>query len=520
MNSFEAEQHLRFFGICDSPVCWMFEGYAGGYGSCYLGEQVIYKEIKCVGKGDPYCEHVGKTLKEWGDEISSELPYYEETKINEELEVANKIIQHKNLQLQKAFDVLEQLTHLVAIGEGLKGITKTLSEMINGTILVFDNKIQTLVTYACAGMSYVTLQKEISEFLRNLMSSPIKRQEFDGLIAKKTPIWVDFKIQKEVYPCAFAPIAVKDELLGFIVAIPSNRTKQDFIMAIQHSAGVYAFELNKQKTIADLEQQFRGNFLDSLISENTSDEEMLKVWAFRLGYDISAAHNIIVMGVDYSITKGHNSEEITINSKDSFLEFINHFITIRCQSILYGQVKNMMVFLLPGDNMADRKNINDFITQLRTTTNRNFPRISVFFGVGRVITELSDYPKSYHQAVRALEIVRLFNKINGVVFYDDLGSLALLFGVNNKTELLYFMEKTLGPLIQYDNKYNGELLKTLEQYLDNNSIQETSKETALSVSGIKYRLNKIKELGYDLHSQQGKFDLRIALNIWKIKQIV
>ncbi|TCX51684.1 XylR N-terminal domain-containing protein [Dehalobacter sp. 14DCB1] len=511
INSFEAEQHLRFFGTHDRPVCWTLIGYASGYASaCFFPERVYYKEIKCIGKGDPYCECVGKTLDEWGDEISSELPYYEEQKINEELEAANIRIQQQHLHLQKILDIQEQLTNTVLNGQGLEGITKTLADIINGYILVFDNKIQTLVSSDFHKMPGEILKKMIEEFFWELMRCPSKKKKSDTLMIKKEPLWTTFKIENQNYDVVFVPIVVRYETIGLIVAVQLDGAINEFILDIQHVANAYALELIKQKTIVDLEQQYRGEFLESLFSENISSKENVKAWAFRLGHDISERHIVVVMRADSVLKKEINSE---------IFELIYNFLNFSYPSVLCGQLKDKVIFLLPNRKFEGRKNIEDFIICLKQKLGTYSNKICIFIGVGQATSEFSDYSRSYHQAVRALEIGRMFEKDNEAIFYDELGSLALLFESNNKQELLDFMERTLAPLIKYDAKFNGELIKTLGQYLNNENIQKTSKEYALSVSGLKYRLNKIKDLGYDLKSQQRRFDLRLALSIYKMKQM-
>lgn len=512
-NSFEAEQHLRHFGTHDEPVCWMMIGYAGGYGSACEGERVFYKETKCIGKGDPYCEFIGKTMEEWGTDITDDLPYYDERKINEELETANRIIKKQHLQLQRALDIQEHLTNQVLSGEGLQGITKSLADNINGSVLVYDNRIRTLVSYIPESMLKYNLDRNIKEFVNNLMSSSIREQQYTILMTDKLPIYVDLVFNNQVYPSVFVPIVVKDEILGFITAVQRDKTDQDSIMAIKHSAGVYALELVKQKTIIDLEQLFHGEFLENLLLKTSSDESTLKIWALRLGHDISLGHNVIALGINY---KKEDNGNLWINE---LWETINEFSKTHFPTILCGQLRNNLIFIKPYEDKSGKKNIIEFITRLREKIHMDFPQISVYLGISPVVNKIVDFPKSYSQALRALDIVMTFSKQDGDIFYEDLGSLALLFEANNKQELLEFMERKLSALIKHDKKYSSELLKTLEQYLDNKSIRETSKESALSVSGLKYRLNKIKELGYDLQSQQERLDLRLALNIWKLREL-
>ena len=66
LDSFEAEQHLQQYGIGGRPVCWTLEGYASGYASEFLGEDVICIETHCRAKGDHGCRFELKPVKEWG----------------------------------------------------------------------------------------------------------------------------------------------------------------------------------------------------------------------------------------------------------------------------------------------------------------------------------------------------------------------------------------------------------------------------------------------------------------------
>jgi PAS domain S-box-containing protein len=65
-DSFEAEQHLQQYGIGNRPVCWTLEGYASGYASEFLGEDVVCLETQCRAKGDPTCRFELRPVAEWG----------------------------------------------------------------------------------------------------------------------------------------------------------------------------------------------------------------------------------------------------------------------------------------------------------------------------------------------------------------------------------------------------------------------------------------------------------------------
>ncbi len=79
-GSWEAESHLQEFGAGDDPACWSLVGYASGYTSRFLGRPTIFREVKCVCRGDPKCVIVGKPAQAWDDD--DYLAYFEPENID------------------------------------------------------------------------------------------------------------------------------------------------------------------------------------------------------------------------------------------------------------------------------------------------------------------------------------------------------------------------------------------------------------------------------------------------------
>lgn len=520
-NSFEAEQHLRYFGVHDSPVCWILTGYAGGYASAVLDHRVIYKEVKCVGKGDPYCQVVGKAVEEWGDEIEQEQSYYEELKISEELEAAHRRINQQHQILQKAFNINQALTSLVLKGEGLPGITQTLSKIIKGPILVFDNKIQNLDVYPSQDEVVQKLQKKVQKYLLKVLESSQTRMEKNILIVEKSPLRIEIGVDNATYYCTIFTIIAAEKIMGFVAAARTENYEHelDFLIAIERSANVYALELIKQRSVVDLEQQVRGDFVATLLHEHYTNVETLKAWGLRLGYKIDRPHLVLVMGIRKYDNIRYNSEEKVLQMKNELLKIANSYFKVYSPGTLCGKLEEQIIILLPAAVTGEKKNVQNLIRGLENNMKSYFPRLSICIGAGRVVNNASDYVLSYQQAIKTLSVSALLESQNQILFFDDLGSLAVLLEARNKKELLDFMEQKLRPLLAYDQNNFSTYIETLDAYLNSNTIQKTAQELSLSVSGLKYRLNKIAELGYNVHSAQERFDLQLALNIFKIRTI-
>lgn len=66
-NSVEAERHVAAFGLSNTPVCWMQQGYANGYLTSFLGRPMLVREVECKGMGHATCKIIGKALDQWED---------------------------------------------------------------------------------------------------------------------------------------------------------------------------------------------------------------------------------------------------------------------------------------------------------------------------------------------------------------------------------------------------------------------------------------------------------------------
>jgi two-component system, NtrC family, response regulator HydG len=101
-ESYEAEQHLLHRGLSDEPVCWSLCGFASGYLTRVNRREIFCLEEKCVGKGDAYCQVLGRPKEEWGEEIASHLPYFKGDCLSEALrEVALRLRRAENKLLTR-----------------------------------------------------------------------------------------------------------------------------------------------------------------------------------------------------------------------------------------------------------------------------------------------------------------------------------------------------------------------------------------------------------------------------------
>lgn len=522
-NSYEAEQHVQLLGVQEHPVCWTLVGYASGYGSAYLGRQVIYRETACAGRGDPYCRFEGRSLEQWGDAIAAELPYYKEEKIAEQLEQAYEKIRLQHGLLQQTAAIHEELTRLVLEGKGLQKISVSLSRLIGQPVVVEGHDHRVLAVHPKgayrpggpdSALGPVGLAAGDRRMAGRLQALANQRRH------AVMPALPHLGLPD---PWVAAPIVTGNRVMGYVSLLLAGGPIGDLAhMVLERATSVYALDLLKQRAVAEAEQRILGDLLDSLISGELQDADMVLRRARHLGLDLDSPHQVIVLEVT-----GLSAIAAADDPADSRLQADRSRLLDTVQQAL-GSLSpgsaatvrgNMLVVLYRhprrGSKGAEAARI--LIERLQAAV----PEAVVNAGVGTVCAHVGDYAVSFTRARQALEILRGFAQQGRALDFADMGAYTLLFSLPNKRDLLDWARRTLGPLLEYDQKKKGQLLYTLETYLLSDcSLSRTAEATNLHISGLKYRLSRIEKLlGMDLARVQTRFDLYLALMVIRVADV-
>lgn len=133
------------------------------------------------------------------------------------------------------------------------------------------------------------------------------------------------------------------------------------------------------------------------------------------------------------------------------------------------------------------------------------------FAVGKFVKDLTKIHESYQTALDTLYISR--NIETSSYFYDELYVFHLIYKMQKHTNLEEMIQDYLLPLMEFDEKQGGELLETLEVYLQSNgSKQETAKRLFIVRQTLYHRLRKIESLiGKDFMNGQNRLALEFML---------
>jgi purine catabolism regulator len=120
----------------------------------------------------------------------------------------------------------------------------------------------------------------------------------------------------------------------------------------------------------------------------------------------------------------------------------------------------------------------------------------------------------FHEARCALEATAIANGARPeVASHRDLGAFTLLLSVQDTEALKLYCETVLGPIEGSDARYGGELLRSLEAFIERNGHWErAASDCFCHRHTLRYRIKRIEELtGRDLSRAHDRVELWLAL---------
>src|SRR5690606_4258189 len=107
-NSYEVQQHLHHYGAAAEPVCWSLVGYASGYASACLGEEVYFREVACAAQGASRCRVLGRLAPAWGAELDALRADFQGVDLREEMDRLSAAVRRQARELARRERLLER----------------------------------------------------------------------------------------------------------------------------------------------------------------------------------------------------------------------------------------------------------------------------------------------------------------------------------------------------------------------------------------------------------------------------
>jgi len=495
-KSFEAAQYVRNFGKSPCPVCHTLTGYATGYIKALVGEEVFFKELQCEGEGAPCCIWEGRLLVDWQDEADSFFYTRKELPLIQELEQTNeKLLQEKHT-LALVTNIHTDLTDEIIKGNSMDAILEIVNRQTRLPVVVEDAHRQVVALRGISPETYERIKRQIQP------ASPEKQA-----IHKPTVC------QGKGGTRLVAPIFLLDKIAGYCTFLyEGERTPKYEIdsMIMGRFATICSLLFLKEKTALESMERVKGYFLEEIIRGKYLSAHEIMRKADYLQLDLSDDYHVVFLA--YHFTAPCAEQELTLQ-KHTF-EAVSAFFSEKSLHVLIGQQPDSVIILIT-EKQLHKQGIESVAQALLFFLKKETKHAAFAAGISSRSTNILEAGVAVEEARAA---ARFSSRNEPVSPFHELGMIGVLINEQNEKAIRKMIRETLGVLYENADSHHMILLETLYQFLLNGgNLEQTADKLALSISGLRYRMNKIADvLGGDLRDPHVQFELLIALKALKI----
>ena len=395
--------------------------------------------------------------------------------VNTEFETTNRTLATSVLRLQRQLKVHEMLAAAEAAEIGEQGIVDALHELTELPVALED-KFGNLRNWSGPGRP--------ADYAKD---APEQRESsLRELATHAGPARIGDRLLILVQPRA--------EILGVLALIdPDRRATEDSVFALRCGSAALASELAHQRHLGEIELNVRCDLVDDLLAGTDPDGAYAR--ADALGHDLRRPHYVVVVQstgrAEGALGGASGRAAVALN--------LNY---------LQGWHAGLVVLLVDGrpDPRALDRVISDHLG-----------RKTSVIGIGSRCEVPADFPQSFAEARRALNIRLRSASPEGASAFDELGFYRLIDAAHRAGAVEGFVREWLGALLDYDESRNSELVLTLSHYLEcGGSYSESAATLHIHRSTLRYRLSRIREItGVDLRDVDNRFNLHAATRAWR-----
>jgi purine catabolism regulator len=433
-------------------------------------------------------------------EVSYEVPFIAITEA-----AFTQLVNEQYAVLRRALTAQERLERIVLSERGLDALVAALATLIGAAVLVFDSRGEPIMQRAFRRTidpeAVAALQSEIRGRTRRREARAFMPPVDEGNQGLALPVAADGAPQGG----APGPVRVPE---AWLVAIKDSGPLSDFDRLTLHQAvTIVALELLRARVAGDTERRLAGDVLEAVVRGELAGADLARRLApFGLSDRVAAV----------VIQRPHNGRGSPAPIESALLAALRD----EAAAGLVASTGPLTCALIPG--IADE--------ELFALAGRVGSRLGselglpLAVGVGRAVPG-GDARRSFHEARCAVEALALgmapVSK-NGsppappmpqIATYKDLGSFQLLLSLQDDEALRLFCDSILGPIEASEGHYGGELMRSLEAFIEENGQWErAARRLYCHRHTLRYRIRRVEELtGRNLGSARDRIEFWLAL---------
>jgi purine catabolism regulator len=412
-------------------------------------------------------------------EIPYEMPFIAITE-----HASQALVNQQYEVLERGIAVHERLERLVIEGRGLQEIITSIATAISGSALLIDSSGTVVASHSAT-------TRELPEDAVSALAGEVAERSLAGRPGQFTPADGPLADRALVLPL---PASGNSSARSWLALVPRAGlpTDLDRLIARQGSI-VIALELMRERVVRETERRLAGDVLADALSGRLDSEEL----AGRLRpFGIEANAAVLLFEVTDPATAEKEVEEVLRERGAAAL--------VATTQSSDSDLVCAVIEAAPDEPVEHARAARKRLSKSRSSVRASASRPAAVGALRR----------AFHEARCALEATSLANgDAPEVASHEDLGAFTLLLALQDDDALRLYSDSLLAPIEQTDGGYGGELLRSLEAFIEQNGQWERAARILYCHRHtLRYRIRRIEELtGRDLGNAHDRIELWLAL---------
>ncbi|MFJ2671281.1 PucR family transcriptional regulator [Streptomyces sp. NPDC087525] len=288
----------------------------------------------------------------------------------------------------------------------------------------------------------------------------------------------------------------RGEILGTVSLVdPHGAAGEREEFTLGHACDALALEMAHLRSLAEMELRLRRELVDDLITG--TDDESAFARAAAVGHDLHGAQHLVAVGWT------------GLTADDAFVQAVAGAAAGLGLRALVARRSGRAVLVVQGRPKGE---------ELYLAVSQELGSRAGAIGLGSRCDSPAEIPRSYQEALRALEVRQRSRVPHGATSFDDLGLYRIIGTGDDYREIEGYVREWLGPLLDYDAAHRGDLVRTLSQYFEaGGNYDGAASALGIHRSTLRYRLQRMREIGgHDLSDVETRLNLHVATRVWKV----